>query len=80
LIIGEAIPHRFFARKFLLASINDVVAALRLSCSVVFRSLMIRIDQRIITERQETFSEPIGGVLLCASESCREKRPSSLSD
>jgi hypothetical protein len=35
---------------------------------VVFRSLMISIDQRIITERQEAFSEPIGGVLLYAGE------------
>jgi hypothetical protein len=68
LIIGKPIPHRFFARTRLLASINDVVAALRLSCSVVFRSLMIRIDQRIITERQETFSELIDGVLLCGGE------------
>jgi hypothetical protein len=29
---------------------------------------MISIDQRIITEPQETFSEPIGGVLLCAGK------------
>ena len=35
---------------------------------MVFRSLMIRIDQRIITERQETFSELIDGVLLCGSK------------
>jgi len=27
---------------------------------------MISIDQRIIAERQQTFGEPIGGVLLCA--------------
>jgi hypothetical protein len=29
---------------------------------------MIRIDQRIITERQEAFSELIDGVLLCGSK------------
>jgi len=28
---------------------------------------MIGIDQGIITERQETFGEPMGGVLLCAT-------------
>src|SRR6202007_1886357 len=38
------------------------------SRSMVFRSLMICIDQRIIAERQETFSKPIGGVPLCAGE------------
>jgi hypothetical protein len=68
LIIREAIPHRFFARKLLFASINDVVAALRLSCSVVFRSLMISVDQSIVPERCKTFSEFIDSVLLCGSE------------
>ena len=31
---------------------------------MVFRSLVIRIDQGIIAEREETFGEPIGRVLV----------------
>jgi hypothetical protein len=61
-------PASPVARKHLPIGIDDVIAALGLSCFVVFRSLMISIDQRIIAERQETFSEPIGGMLLCAGK------------
>ena len=64
--------HRFliFAveQMHLRVGIGDVVADLGLSCFVVFHSLVISIDQSIIAERQETFSEPIGGVLLCAGK------------
>jgi len=60
--------HRLLGRSHLRIGFAEVVASLDLSCSVVFRSLMIGIDQAIITERQETFGEPMGRVLLCAGE------------
>jgi hypothetical protein len=35
---------------------------------VIFPSLMIGIDQSIVSERRNTFGEFINGVLLCGSE------------
>jgi hypothetical protein len=35
---------------------------------VIFPSLMISIDQRIVAERRQTFGEAINGLLLCTVE------------
>src|ERR1700739_3523225 len=67
-IIGETSLHLLLGPNHLRIGFAEVVASLDLSCSVVFRSLMIGIDQGIITESQETFGEPIRAVLLCAGE------------
>jgi hypothetical protein len=64
----EATPHRLFGRKTLGAGFVEVVAALGTGVSVIFPSLMIGIDQRIIAERRNAFGELIDGVLLCGSE------------
>jgi hypothetical protein len=44
-----------------------VVAVLGTGCSVIFPSLMIGIDQSIVSERRKTFGELIDGVLLYVS-------------
>ena len=41
-----------------------VVAALGTGCSVIFPSLMLGIDQSIVSERRKTFGKLIDGVLL----------------
>jgi hypothetical protein len=68
LIIREAIPHCLLGRKTLCEGFADIVAALGTGFSVIFPSLMIGIDQSIISERRKTFGEFIDGVLLCGSE------------
>lgn len=67
-IIREAIPHRLFGRKALCVGLAKIVATLGTGFSVIFPSLMIRIDQSIVAERRKTFGELIDGVLLCDSE------------
>jgi hypothetical protein len=64
----EATPHRRFGRKTLGAGFVEVVAALGTGVSVIFPSLMIGVDQRIVAERRNAFGELIDGVLLCGSE------------
>gem|GEM_PF-5811777 len=64
----EATPHRLFGRKTLGSGFVEVVAALGTGVSVIFPSLMIGIDQRIVAERLKTFGEAINDVLLCAGE------------
>jgi hypothetical protein len=68
LIIQEAIPHRGFGRKILSAGFVDDVAALGAGVSVIFPSLMMDVDQGIVSERRQTFGEAINGALLCGSE------------
>jgi hypothetical protein len=69
LIVREAIPHRLFGRKIHRVGLAEVVfAALGTGCSVIFPSLMIGIDQSIVSERRKTFGELIDGVLLCGRE------------
>jgi len=68
LIIREAIPHRLFGRKTVFVGLAEIVAALGAGFSVIFPSLMIGIDQSIVSERRKTFGELIDGVLLCGSE------------
>jgi hypothetical protein len=68
LIIREAIPHRLLGRKTLCVSLAEIIAALGTGFSVIFPSLMIGIDQSIVSERRKTFGESIDGVLLCGSE------------
>jgi len=60
--------HRLFGRKTLGIGLAEIVAALGTCCSVIFPSLMIGIDQSIVSERRNTFGEFINGVLLCGSE------------
>jgi hypothetical protein len=67
-MIQEAIPHRGFGRKTLGAGFVDDVAALGFGVSVIFPSLMMGIDQGIVSERRQTFGEAINGALLCGSE------------
>jgi hypothetical protein len=67
-IIREAIPHRLFGRKTFRVRLAEVIAALGTGFSVIFPSLMVHIDQSIVSERWKTFGEPIDGVLLCGSE------------
>ncbi|MGB9649407.1 MAG: hypothetical protein WCB44_30495, partial [Stellaceae bacterium] len=57
-----------FGRKTLGVGFVVVVAALGTGVSVIFPSLMIGIDQRIIAEGRNAFGELIDGVLLCGSE------------
>ena len=64
----EARSHRRFGRKTLGAGFVDVVAALGPGVAVILPSLMIGIDQRIVAERGQTFSEPIKGVPLREGE------------
>ena len=64
----EATLHRRFGRKTLGAGFVEVVAALGTGVSVIFPSLMIGINQRIVAERLKTFGEAINGVLLCVGE------------
>src|ERR1700720_3644894 len=68
LIIREAILHRLFGRKTLCIGLADIVAALGTGFCVIFPSLMIGIDQGIVSEHRNTFGESINGVLLCGSE------------
>jgi hypothetical protein len=67
----EATPHRLFGRKTLGAGFVEVVAALGTGVSVIFPSLMIGIDQRIVAERRNAFGELTNGVLLSGSEHLR---------
>ena len=67
-IIREAIPHRLFGRKTLRVGLAEIVAALGTGFSLIFPSLMMGIDQSIVSERRKTFGESIDGVLLCGSE------------
>jgi hypothetical protein len=46
----------------------EVVAALGTGCSVIFPSLMIGIDQRIVSERRKALGELIDGMLVYGSE------------
>src|SRR6266478_7023853 len=71
LIIREAIPHRLFGRKTLCIGLAQIAAVLGTGVSVILPSLMIGIDQGIVGERQQTFSEAVEGVLLYASEHFR---------
>ena len=57
-----------FGRKTLGAGFGEVVAALGTGVSLIFPSLMIGIDQKIVAERLKTFGKAINGVLLCAGE------------
>src|SRR5271170_6007268 len=67
-IIRETISHRLFGRKPLRAGFADVVANFSLSCSVIFRGLMVGVVQRIVAQRIKAFSELIGGVPVCGSQ------------
>ena len=64
LIIRKAIPHRLFGRKTLRVGLAEVAAVIGKGSSVIFPSLMIGIDQSIVSERWKTFGELIDGVLL----------------
>jgi hypothetical protein len=68
LIIREAIPHRLLGRETLCVGLAEIVAALGTGFSVIFPSLMVGIDQSIVSECRKTFGELIDGVLLCGSE------------
>src|ERR1700757_106613 len=68
LIIREAIPHRLLGHKTLCVGLAEIVAALGTGFSVIFPSLMVGIDQSIVSERRKTFAELIDGALLCGSE------------
>src|SRR6266851_1786575 len=61
-------PSRLFGRKTLRVGLAEVVAALGTGCSVIFPSLMIGIDQSIVSERRKTVGELIEGMLLYGSE------------
>jgi hypothetical protein len=50
LIIREAIPHRLFGRTTLCVGLAEIVAALGASFSLIFPSLMMGIDQSIVSE------------------------------
>jgi len=50
-----------------------------MGCSVIFPSLMIGIDQSIVSQRWKTFGELIDGVLLCGSEHFASLSPAIMS-
>ena len=60
--------HRLFGRKTLCIGLAEIVAVLGAGLCVIFPSLMIGIDQSIVSERRNTLGELINGVLLCGSE------------
>ena len=64
-IIREPLLHRLFGRKCLSVGFAEVIATLSPSCSEIFHSLMICIDQSVIAEREKTLGESIDGMPLC---------------
>jgi hypothetical protein len=79
LIIRESILHRLFGRKTLCIGLAEIVAALGTGFCVIFPSLMIGIDQIVVSERRNTFCELINGVLLCGSEHFASLSPAIMS-
>jgi hypothetical protein len=61
-------PHRLFSRNTFRIGLGEVVADLLMGCSVIFPSLMIGIDQSIVSQCWKTFGELIDGALLYGSE------------
>ena len=64
-IIREPLLHRLFGRMCLSVGFAEVIATLSPSCSEIFHSLMICIDQSVIAEREKTLGESIDGMPLC---------------
>jgi hypothetical protein len=66
--IREPISHRLLDRECLCVGFAEVLATLSPSCSEIFDSLMICIDQSVIAEREKTLDESIDGMPLCDGE------------